>query len=166
MPRSTAAWRTRRLQKVFVYSDRPSLTIDRPAQLPARIAALDTIASVLPMGRRDTLADLLTDQDVETLRHLVNQAWVRTRSVPSPPIWPICRHGRSWRPVALFLGRRRSASAEVCCPSFMGPEKRLADPQHGMPSDVEDQLRVQGFLRAAGPHAPIRCAGGWPPGRR
>ena len=33
-----------------------------------RVAELDTIAAVLPMERRDELAELLTDQDVETLR--------------------------------------------------------------------------------------------------
>lgn len=38
-----------------------------------RAEELDTIASVLPMERRDELAELLTDFDVETLRHLVNQ---------------------------------------------------------------------------------------------
>lgn len=38
-----------------------------------RAEQLDTIASVLPIERRDKLAELLTDQDVETLRHLVNE---------------------------------------------------------------------------------------------
>jgi hypothetical protein len=38
-----------------------------------RAAELDTIAAVLPIERRDELAELLTDHDVETLRHLVNQ---------------------------------------------------------------------------------------------
>lgn len=38
-----------------------------------RVAELDTIAAVLPMERRDELAELLTDQDVTTLRHLVNE---------------------------------------------------------------------------------------------
>jgi hypothetical protein len=33
----------------------------------------DTVAAVLPIERRDELAELLTDQDVETLRHLVNE---------------------------------------------------------------------------------------------
>jgi len=42
-------------------------TIDRRAK------ELDTIAAVLPIDRRDELAELLTDQDVETLRHLVNE---------------------------------------------------------------------------------------------
>ncbi|MFS8116768.1 integrase, partial [Rhizobium jaguaris] len=38
-----------------------------------RAHELDTIASVLPIDRRDELAELLTDQDIETLRHLVNE---------------------------------------------------------------------------------------------
>ncbi|MGE6743991.1 hypothetical protein ACQKGC_27360, partial [Allorhizobium pseudoryzae] len=39
-----------------------------------RADELDTIAAVLPIDRRDELAELLTDQDIETLRHLVNEA--------------------------------------------------------------------------------------------
>lgn len=38
-----------------------------------RTETLDTIAAVLPLNRRDRLAGLLTDQDIETLRHLVNE---------------------------------------------------------------------------------------------
>jgi len=38
-----------------------------------RAETLDTIAAVLPMNRRDMLTDVLTDEDVETLRHLVNE---------------------------------------------------------------------------------------------
>lgn len=48
-------------------SSSPSRSIDK------RIETLDTIAAVLPVDRRDELAELLTDQDVETLRHLVNE---------------------------------------------------------------------------------------------
>lgn len=39
----------------------------------SRAEQLDTIAAILPMNRRDMLAGILTDQDVETLRHLVNE---------------------------------------------------------------------------------------------
>ncbi|PRA45276.1 hypothetical protein CQ062_24170 [Ochrobactrum sp. MYb68] len=31
---------------------------------------LDTVAAVLPMNRRDVPAEVLSDQDVETFRHL------------------------------------------------------------------------------------------------
>jgi hypothetical protein len=44
-----------------------------PTAFDCRAEELDTIASVLPMERRDELAELLTDQDFETLRHLVNE---------------------------------------------------------------------------------------------
>lgn len=76
-----------------------------------RNAALDTIASVLPIDRRDKLAELLTDQDVETLRHLVNAGMgVNTlRALTSDlPIW---RLGPSPQPALPFLGRHRKG----CC---------------------------------------------------
>lgn len=52
------------------------MATDRPGRnaVDRRVESLDTIAAVLPMERRDELAELLSDQDVETLRHLVNQA--------------------------------------------------------------------------------------------
>jgi len=34
------------------------------------------------------------------------------------------------------------------------PEKRETDPNHGMPADVELNLREGGFLRVTGPHSP------------
>ncbi len=38
-----------------------------------RAETLDTIAAVVPMNRRDMLADILTENDVEMLRHLVSE---------------------------------------------------------------------------------------------
>ncbi|MCS3453736.1 hypothetical protein M2222_009369 [Bradyrhizobium elkanii] len=35
-----------------------------------RALQLDTLAAILPMDRRDRVAQLLTDDDVETLKHL------------------------------------------------------------------------------------------------
>ena len=46
---------------------------DSGKHVQQRAKELDTIGAVLPMERRDELAELLTDQDVETLRHLVNE---------------------------------------------------------------------------------------------
>lgn len=34
------------------------------------------------------------------------------------------------------------------------PARRETDPEHGMPTDVEQALRTGGFLRTSGPHAP------------
>jgi len=120
-----------------------------------RAHELDTIAAVLPMERRDVLAELLTDQDVETLRHLVNegmgentlraltsdlaylQAWSLAATKKSLP-WPA--------PEALLL--------KFVAHHLWDPAKRENDPEHGMPIEVDQNLRAQGFLKVAGPHAP------------
>ncbi len=120
-----------------------------------RAHALDTIAAVLPMERRDELAELLSDQDVETLRHLVNngmgentlralasdlaylQAWSLASTGTSLP-WPASE--------ALLL--------KFVAHHLWDPGQRLANPLHGMPLEVEEALRSQGLLRATGPHAP------------
>ncbi|MDO6966643.1 tyrosine-type recombinase/integrase [Rhizobium alvei] len=120
-----------------------------------RAEQLDTIAAVLPIERRDALAGLLTDQDVETLRHLVNQgmgpntirafasdlayleAWSQAATGNALP-WPA--------PEALLL--------KFVAHHLWDAEKRLSDPDHGMPAAVEDRLRAEGVLKASGPHAP------------
>ncbi len=43
------------------------------SSIEKRTETLDTIAAVLPLSRRGRLAGILTDEDVETLRHLVNE---------------------------------------------------------------------------------------------
>ena len=120
-----------------------------------RAEALDTIAAVLPIARRDKLAEILTDQDVETLRHLVNEgmgdntlralasdlgyleAWCLA-ATGSPLPWPA--------PEALLL--------KFVAHHLWDPARRETDPEHGMPDDVDQALRDGGFLRTSGPHAP------------
>ncbi len=123
--------------------------------LARRVEELDTIASVLPMERRDELAELLTDQDVETLRHLVNEGMgentlrALTSDLAYLQAWSLAATGRSlsWpAPEALLL--------KFVAHHLWDPGKRLTDPEHGMPLDVEDKLRLQGLLRSIGPHAP------------
>ncbi|NTA59907.1 site-specific integrase [Agrobacterium tumefaciens] len=125
------------------------------SDIERRAVELDTIASVLPIDRRDELAELLTDQDVETLRHLVNagmgantlraltsdlayiEAWGLAATKKSLP-WPA--------PEALLL--------KFVAHHLWDPEKRQNDPDHGMPADVDQLLRDQSFLKSTGPHAP------------
>jgi integrase len=120
----------------------------------ARVGALDTIAAILPIDRRDRLAELLTDQDVETLRHLVNEgmgvntlraltsdlayleAWCRA-ATGNPLPWPA--------PEALLL--------KFVAHHLWDPNRREIDPEHGMPGDVKQSLRAEGVLRSSGPHA-------------
>ena len=126
----------------------------------ARAAELDTIAAVLPIERRDELAELLTDQDGATLRHLVNegmgqnilgalasdlaclQSWAMA-ATGAPLPWPA--------PVALLLN--------FVAHHLWDPEKRISDPEQGTPETVAATLRSQGLLRSLGPKTPrVRIA--------
>lgn len=133
------------------------MTKARTSQTSAewRAEELDTIASVLPLERRDELAELLTDHDVETLRHLVNQGMgdntlrALTSDLTYLEAWGLAATGRSlaWpAPEALLL--------KFVAQHLWDPERRKSDPDHGMPAGVADSLRAQGFLKSTGPHAP------------
>ncbi|MDR6670228.1 site-specific integrase [Rhizobium sp. 1399] len=120
-----------------------------------RAEELDTIAAVLPIERRDELAELLTDQDVETLRHLVNQGMgdntlrALTSDLAYLEAWGMAATGHAlvWpAPEALLL--------KFVAHHLWDPQHREIDPDHGMPDDVDENLRRQGFLRSVGPHAP------------
>ncbi|MBX5230247.1 site-specific integrase [Rhizobium sp. NLR9b] len=120
-----------------------------------RAEELDTIAAVLPIDRRDELAQLLTDHDVETLRHLVNQGMgdntlrALTSDLAYLEAWGMAATGKSlpWpAPEALLL--------KFVAQHLWDPEKRAVDPDHGMPATVDENLRSQGFLKSVGPHAP------------
>ena len=121
----------------------------------ARAEELDTIAAVLPMERRDELAELLTDQDVETLRHLVNHGMgdntlrALTSDLAYIEAWGLAATGKPlpWpAPEALLL--------KFAAHHLWDPQRRETDPDHGMPAKVDENLRRQGFLKSIGPHAP------------
>lgn len=119
-----------------------------------RALELDTLAAILPMDRRDRLAELLTDEDVATLTHLAREgmgentlralasdlgyleAWCRA-ATGEPLPWPA--------PVALGL--------KFVAHHLWDPAQREADPNHGMPQAVIDELRRLELLRVEGPHA-------------
>jgi integrase len=120
-----------------------------------RIETLDTIAAVLPIDRRDELAQLLTDQDIETLRHLVNEGMgentlrALTSDLAYLQAWSLAATGASlpWpAPEAMLL--------KFVAHHLWQPEQREIDPHHGMPATIEQSLRDQRFLRSSGPHAP------------
>ncbi|MBB3746993.1 integrase [Rhizobium sp. BK591] len=120
-----------------------------------RAEELDTIAAVLPIERRDELAELLTDQDVETLRHLVNQGMgdntlrALTSDLAYLEAWGLAVTGRSlpWpAPEALLL--------KFVAHHLWDPQHRETNEDHGMPAAVDQSLRSQGFLKSVGPHAP------------
>jgi hypothetical protein len=53
----------------MVKGNAPALDLDPESR---RALQLDALAAILPMDRRDRLAELLTD-DVETLKHLARE---------------------------------------------------------------------------------------------
>jgi hypothetical protein len=101
-----------------------------------RAEELDTIASVLPLERRDELAEFLTDKDIETLRHLVNQGMgdntlrSLTLDLAYLEAWGLAATGKSlaWpAPEALLL--------KFVAHHLWDPQRRESDPDHGMPAD-------------------------------
>ncbi|HEV2501845.1 MAG TPA: site-specific integrase [Mesorhizobium sp.] len=120
-----------------------------------RAEALDALDQVLPFGRRDVLAELLTDDDVETLRHLAKQGMgenslrALTSDLAYLEAWCVAATGEPlpWpAPEALLL--------KFVAQHLWDPARRESDPAHGMPLDVAAVLKEAGLLRAAGPHAP------------
>ncbi|PKA42343.1 integrase [Rhizobium sullae] len=120
-----------------------------------RAEQLDTIAAVLLTDRRDKLAELLTDQDIETLKHLVNQGMgentlrALTSDLAYLEAWSVAATGSPlpW-PAPEALLRKFVAH------HLWDPSRREDDAEHGMPEAVTLELRQSGFLRTAGPHAP------------
>ncbi|WP_064710129.1 site-specific integrase [Rhizobium bangladeshense] len=121
----------------------------------SRAEALDAIAAVLPINRRDKLAEILTDRDVETLKHLVKEGMgentirALTSDLAYLEAWSLAATGRPlpWpAPEALLL--------KFVAHHLWDPARRESDPGHGMPAEVEEVLRKGGSLRSAGPHAP------------
>ena len=120
-----------------------------------RAEALDALDAVLPYHRRDFLAGILNDDDVETLRHLANEGIGENslRALASDlgylEAWSLAATGNPlpWpAPEALLL--------KFVAHHLWDPVKRESDPAHGMPQDVAEALREAGLLRVDGPHAP------------
>ncbi|EEY01503.1 phage integrase [Brucella pinnipedialis B2/94] len=125
------------------------------SNVQSRAEQLDTIAAVLPMNRRDRLAEILTNQDVETPRHLVNEGMgentlrALTSDLAYLEAWAMAATGSP-----LPFPASEALLLKFVAHHLWRPQQREIEPNHGMPVGVEDQLRAQGFLRVSGPHAP------------
>ena len=119
-----------------------------------RALQLDALASILPMDRRDRLAQLLTDDDVETLKHLARQGMGENtlKALASDlaylEAWALAATGHPlpWPATEGLL-------LKFIAHHLWDPAKRETDARHGMPPDVSDALHADGLLRAEGPHA-------------
>jgi site-specific recombinase XerD len=120
-----------------------------------RAEALDALDAVLPFDRRETLAGILTDDDIATLRHLAREglgenslralasdlgyleAW-SLAATKSPLPWPA--------PEALLI--------KFVAHHLWDPARKEVDGSHGMPAKTAAALSADGWLRSVGPHAP------------
>ncbi|RWO40123.1 MAG: integrase [Mesorhizobium sp.] len=126
-----------------------------PDQKLRRAEALDALDSVLPFDRRDFLAEILTDDDVATLRHLAKEGIGENslRALASDlgylEAWSLAATGFAlpWpAPEALLI--------KFVAHHLWDPAKRDLLSTHGMPEEVAAALSTQGLLRVDGPHAP------------
>ena len=120
-----------------------------------RALELDTLAAILPMDRRDRLAELLTDDDVATLTHLARagmgantlRALASDLAYLETWAWAVLSGPLPWpAPEALIL--------RFIAHHLWDPVQRETDPLHGIPDAVATILRANDQLRVEGPHAP------------
>jgi integrase len=120
-----------------------------------RALDLDALTAILPMDRRDRLAEILTDDDVATLKHLARKGMGENslRALASDlaylEAWALASTGSAlpWpAPEALAL--------KFVAHHLWDQARRAAEPAHGMPAEVADTLRARDLLRVEGPHAP------------
>ncbi|GLI95919.1 tyrosine-type recombinase/integrase [Methylocystis echinoides] len=120
-----------------------------------RALELDTLSAILPMDRRDRLAQLLTDDDVATLKHLAkegmgeNSLRALTSDLAYLEAWALAATGEP-----LAWPTTEALALKFVAHHLWDPEKRAGDPRHGMPANVAAELHAEGLLRSEGPHAP------------
>jgi len=120
-----------------------------------RALQLDALSAILPMERRDRLAELLTDDDVATLKHLAREGMGENtlRALASD-----LAYLEGWAKAAtgapLPWPAPESLALKYVAHHLWDPSAREADPQHGMPAEVATELREALLLRSDGPHAP------------
>ena len=75
-----------------------------------RALQLDSLSAILPIERRDRLAELLTDDDVETLKHLAREGMGENTLRALASDLPTSKPGPRPRPGRRCRGRPRKAS--------------------------------------------------------
>ena len=120
-----------------------------------RAEELDALDAILPYGRRDQLAVLLTDHDVSTLKHLAQEGMGENtlRALASDlgylEAWCLAATGD-----ILPWPAQESLLLKFVAHHLFDATERERNPLHGMPGEVESVLRAKGLLKATGPHAP------------
>ncbi|UES59928.1 tyrosine-type recombinase/integrase (plasmid) [Roseibium aggregatum] len=117
-----------------------------------RVEHLDTLAAILPAlagsDRAEQLARLLTDEDIDTLRHLAregmgeNSLRALTSDFSYLEGWCLAATGNPlpWpAPAPLIL--------KFIAHHLWDSDKKMSDPSHGMPDDVAVSLEARKLLR-------------------
>lgn len=121
----------------------------------SRAEELDALDAILPINRREKLAELLTDDDVATLKHLAkhglgaNTMRALASDLAYLEAWALTATGRPlpWpAPEALLI--------KFVAHHLWDRHQQELDPSHGMPQEVSASLCESGLLRTNGPHAP------------
>jgi len=120
-----------------------------------RALQLDALAAILPIDRRYRLAKLLSDDNVETLKHLAragmgeNTLRALASDVAYLEAWALAATGGP-----LPWPASESLILKFVAHHLWDPAKRETGARHGMAEDVAEALGDQGLLRAGGPRAP------------
>ena len=121
----------------------------------SRAEELDAFDAILPFNRRQQLAELLTDEDVATLKHLAKQGVGANtmRALASDlaylEAWALAATDR-----ALPWPATETLLIKFVAHHLWDKHQQELDPAHGMPKEVASALRQDGLLRTEGPHAP------------
>jgi len=120
-----------------------------------RALDLDTLSAILPMDRRDRLAQLLTDDEVATLKHLAREGMGENslRALASD-----LAYLEGWAAAAtgepLPWPATEALALKFVAHHLWDPAQRESDARHGMPAGIAEALHAEGLLRSDGPHAP------------
>ncbi|QRM35126.1 site-specific integrase [Microvirga sp. VF16] len=129
--------------------------VGNPASQNKRARALDALASVLPMSSADRYAEVLTDADVATLKHLADAGMGANtlRALASDLAYlEAWSHAATGRP--LPWSADRELVLKFIAHHLWDPDQKAVDPTHGMPDDVIEELWDRKILKIRGPHAP------------
>ncbi len=120
-----------------------------------RALQLDALSAILPADRRDSLAKILTDDDVATLKHLAKEGMGENslRALASDlaylEAWALAATD-----AALPWPAPEGLALKFVAHHLWDPAQREADAAHGMPVEVAAALAAAGHLRVDGPYAP------------
>ena len=141
-------------------STAPALT-GKPAAVPAapnyptsRASPYDALAAILPATAQARLAEILTDDDFATLRHLAEKGTGPNtlRAIASDlnylETWSYAALGH-----ALPWPATEALALKFIAHHLYDADEHERDASHGMPKDVRALLLQDGCLKTDGPHA-------------